>query len=218
MALTRKDAATPRDTSSTQTLPASDDEVDRVDLTTRGGQPLPDEDRRRSSRPNPARSTWDKIVSGAGAVVAITLIVLGGVRRLRRQLRPGQRAGSLGAAEHHVPAVRGHDAGGASRTSAAFAGQQVATGAQAEAFSRYIGGHLAAVNGGDDVLRRRVPQARAEGLDPGRRRRASAGKADTLFKGETLRSMLLNAYGWWTVATIALVAGCAHDRGWGSCC
>ena len=31
--------------------------------------------------------------------------------------------------------------------------------------------------------------------------------ADTLFKGETLRSILLNAYGWWTVATIALFAG-----------
>jgi hypothetical protein len=34
-------------------------------------------------------------------------------------------------------------------------------------------------------------------------------KADTLFKGETLRSILLNAYGWWTVATIALYVGWA---------
>ena len=32
-------------------------------------------------------------------------------------------------------------------------------------------------------------------------------KADTLFKGETLRSILLNAYGWWTVATIAMYVG-----------
>jgi hypothetical protein len=30
---------------------------------------------------------------------------------------------------------------------------------------------------------------------------------DTLFKGETLRSILLNASGWWTVATIALFVG-----------
>ena len=35
------------------------------------------------------------------------------------------------------------------------------------------------------------------------------GKADTLFKGETLRSILLNAYGWWTVSTIAMWAGIA---------
>jgi hypothetical protein len=34
-------------------------------------------------------------------------------------------------------------------------------------------------------------------------------KADTLFKGESLRAMLLNAYGWWTLATIALWAGFA---------
>ena len=34
-------------------------------------------------------------------------------------------------------------------------------------------------------------------------------KADTLFKGETWRSILLNAYGWWTVSTIALFAGFA---------
>ena len=48
--------------------------------------------------------------------------------------------------------------------------------------------------------------AREEGLDP----KTAADlqiKADTLFKGETLRSILLNAYGWWTVATIALYVG-----------
>ncbi len=41
------------------------------------------------------------------------------------------------------------------------------------------------------------------------RPQSSQGKADTLFKGETLSSILLNAYGWWTVATIALFAGYA---------
>ena len=50
--------------------------------------------------------------------------------------------------------------------------------------------------------------ARAEGLDPKVAADLSA-KADTLFKGETLRSIMLNAYGWWTVATIALYVGYA---------
>jgi hypothetical protein len=45
--------------------------------------------------------------------------------------------------------------------------------------------------------------ARQEGLDPDTAADLQA-KADTLFKGETLRSILLNAYAWWTVATIAL--------------
>ncbi len=50
--------------------------------------------------------------------------------------------------------------------------------------------------------------ARQEGLDPKVAADLQA-KADTLFKGETLRSILLNAYGWWTIATIALWAGVA---------
>jgi len=35
------------------------------------------------------------------------------------------------------------------------------------------------------------------------------GQRDTLFKGETLRSMLLNAYGWWTVGMYTTYAGIA---------
>jgi hypothetical protein len=35
------------------------------------------------------------------------------------------------------------------------------------------------------------------------------GQRDTLFKGETLRSMLLNAYGWWTIGVYTTFAGFA---------
>ena len=35
------------------------------------------------------------------------------------------------------------------------------------------------------------------------------GQRDTLFKGESLRSMLLNAYGWWTIGTYTTYAGFA---------
>ena len=35
---------------------------------------------------------------------------------------------------------------------------------------------------------------------------ALAGLVATVFKGETLRSMLLNAYGWWKVSQIAYIA------------
>jgi len=35
---------------------------------------------------------------------------------------------------------------------------------------------------------------------------ALAGQVATVFKGETLRSMLLNAYGWWKVSQIAYIA------------
>ena len=88
-----------------------------------------------------------------------------------------------------------------------FAGQTVDTGPEAEGFARYIGGHLAEVNEGA-TYSETSSAAREEGLDP----KTAADlqeKADTLFKGETLRSILLNAYGWWTVATIALYVGFA---------
>jgi hypothetical protein len=35
---------------------------------------------------------------------------------------------------------------------------------------------------------------------------ALAGLVATVFKGETLRSMLLNAYGWWKVSQITYIA------------
>jgi hypothetical protein len=86
-----------------------------------------------------------------------------------------------------------------------FAGEVVDTGPEAEAFSRYIQGHLAEVNEGKTYSETSAA-AREEGLDPDTAADLSA-KADVLFKGETLRSILLNAYGWWTVATIAFWVG-----------
>ncbi len=86
-----------------------------------------------------------------------------------------------------------------------FAGQLVTTGPQAEAFARYIQGHLAFINDGKTYSETSAA-ARAEGLDPAVAAELQ-GKADSLFKGETLRAILLNAYGWWTVATIALYLG-----------
>ena len=152
------------------------------------------------------RSNWDKIVSGAGAVVAVVLIALGamaiyggnfGRQNVRDRLQPQNI--SFPPADAMTPQEVAEVG--------AFAGQKVENGVQAEAFSRYIGGHLEFVNDGKTYSETSAA-ARQDGLDP----RVAAdlqAKADTLFKGETLRSILLNAYGWWTIATIALWAGVA---------
>ncbi len=152
------------------------------------------------------RNSWDKIVSGAGAVVAVVLITLGamaiyggnfGRQNVRDRLEPQNI--TFPSADTMTPQEVAEVG--------AFAGQKVENGVQAEAFSRYIGGHLEFVNDGKTYAETSAA-ARQEGLDP----KVAAelqGKADTLFKGETLRSILLNAYGWWTVATIALWAGLA---------
>ena len=83
-----------------------------------------------------------------------------------------------------------------------FAGEQVDTGT--EAYSRYIGGHLAEERRQD--LLGDLPGSCAGRERPGPRRAGCDG-ADA--SRETLRSILLNAYGWWTVGTITLWAGLA---------
>ena len=152
------------------------------------------------------RSSWDKIVSGAGAVIAVVLIALGamaiyggnfGQQNVRDRLEPQNIA--FPPAEAMTPQERAEIG--------EFAGQKVENGVQAEAFSRYIGGHLEGINDGATYSETSAA-AREEGIDPDVAAELQ-GKADTLFKGETLRSILLNAYGWWTVATIALWAGIA---------
>ena len=152
------------------------------------------------------RSNWDKIVSGAGAVIAVVLIALGamaiyggnfGQQNVRDRLEPQNI--SFPPAEAMTPQEKAEIG--------EFAGMKVENGVQAEAFSRYIGGHLVDINEGA-TYSETSSAAREEGLDADVAAELQ-GKADTLFKGETLRSILLNAYGWWTVATIALWAGFA---------
>ena len=152
------------------------------------------------------RSSWDKIVSGAGAVIAVVLIALGamaiyggnfGQQNVRDRLEPQNIV--FPPAEAMSPEEKAE--------LGEFAGEKVDTGAEAEAFSRYIGGHLVGINEGATYSETSAA-AREEGLDPDVAAELQ-GKADTLFKGETLRAILLNAYGWWTVATIALWAGYA---------
>ena len=152
------------------------------------------------------RSSWDKIVSGAGAVVAVVLIALGamavyggnfGQQNVRDRLEPQHI--SFPPAEFMSPEEKAEIG--------EFAGQQVTDGVQAEAFSRYIGGHLVGVNDGKTYSETSSEARALEEDDPARAELDA--KVQTLFRGETLRAILLNAYGWWIVATIALWAGIA---------
>ena len=60
------------------------------------------------------------------------------------------------------------------------------------------------------ALEAEIEEATAAGKDVTAMEEELAGlraQRDTVFKGETLRAILLNAYGWWFVATLALYAG-----------
>ena len=91
-----------------------------------------------------------------------------------------------------------------------YAGQQLTTGAQAETYAdHFIANHLKAIGGGKTYAQL-AAQAQA---DPTNTKLAAT--VDTMFKGETLRGLLLNAYAFGTMATIAGIAAIAAFIGSG---
>jgi hypothetical protein len=141
------------------------------------------------------RRAWDRIVSSAGAVLAVILLVLGGAAIYGGNFGKDNVRDRLAAQNISFPPAEAMTPQELAVVGD-FAGAKVDTGSEAEAFSRYIGIHLGEVNGGA-TYSETSGAAREEGLDPTVAADLQV-KADTLFKGETLRSILLNAYGWWT--------------------
>jgi len=85
-----------------------------------------------------------------------------------------------------------------------YAGQSVDSGPKAKAYANeFINVHLAAVANGKTYSQ---VSALAQ-ADPTNAK--LAGQVATLFKGETLRGLLLYAWGWSVVSSIALYAGIA---------
>ncbi len=152
------------------------------------------------------RQAWDRIVSSAGLVVAVILVVLGGAAIYGGNFGRDNVSDRLAPQNIIFPPADAMTPAELAEVGD-FAGMTVDTGEEAEAFSRLIGLHLIEVNDGATYSETSA-SAREEGLEADVAAELQA-KADTLFKGETLRSMLLNAYGWWTVSTIAVLAGYA---------
>jgi hypothetical protein len=83
-----------------------------------------------------------------------------------------------------------------------YAGQQVLNGAQAKAYANeFIGVHLSKIAGGKTYSE----VSAASMADP--KNATLIGQKASLFQGETLRGLLLNAWGWSLVGTIATLAG-----------
>lgn len=167
-----------------------------------------------------SRSTIDKLISSAGAVVAIVMLGLGGAAmyggtfaldNVRDRLEPQKI--TFAPAEAMTPqekAIVGD-----------FAGQSVDTGTEAEAYSRYIGLHLSEIGEGktyaelgsvqfgleDEIAAAEEAGDTALAKELEGELAGVTGQRDTIFKGESLRAILLNAYGWWTVGQITFWAG-----------
>jgi len=82
-----------------------------------------------------------------------------------------------------------------------YAGQQLVTGQQAQSYAdNFIAVHITNMTGGKTYA-----QLSAAALAQPDNTKL-AGEVATVFKGETLRSILLNAYGWWKVSQITYIA------------
>src|SRR5918993_302943 len=100
-----------------------------------------------------------------------------------------------------------------------YADEQVTTGGEAEAYAGYIGGHMEGIPDGKtyaEIDDRGAAQAVVDAQDAGAsdaeiaELQATAdelrGQRDSLFRGETLRGLLLSSYAWSTIGRIAAIA------------
>ena len=152
------------------------------------------------------RKTFDVLMTSGGAVVAVVLLVAGALLMWGYTFANGYVHDQLAAQKIVFP-----PAGSAALASpeispylTQYAGQQLVTGPQAEAYANhFIAVHLKEVAGGKTYA-----QVSAAALaQPGNT--TLKAQAQTLFQGETLRGLLLSAYGFWTFGQIALFAGIA---------
>ena len=145
----------------------------------------------------------------AGFAVAVILLAAGGLLLWGSTYVHNTVQGQLAAQQIFFPpkAAFAHPVAGTEITPSMipsvsqYAGQQLLTGQQAEAYAdHFIAVHIANMCGG-----KTYSQLSAESIAQPNNAKL-AGLVATVFKGETLRSMLLNAYGWWKVSQITYIA------------
>lgn len=149
------------------------------------------------------RKALDKILTASGFVVAIVLIAAGSLLLWGHSFANSNVHDELAQQQIFFPA-KGSKALAPAKIApylTKYAGQQLLTGPQAKAFAdHYIAVHLSGVANGQTYS-----QVSAKSIaNPGDTK--LAGQVQTLFRGETLRAMLLEAYGFWKLGEIALVA------------
>jgi hypothetical protein len=157
------------------------------------------------------RRRFDKIVSWVGVTLAALLLVAGSLLTWAHNFVGNEVHKQLSAQQIYFPTNADPElkepAFAAVRQ---YAGQQLTTGAQAEVYAdHFIANHLKAIGGGQTYAQLST-QAQKNPGDT-----ALAGKVATMFKGETLRGLLLNAYAFGTMGTIAGIAAIAAFSGAG---
>ena len=151
------------------------------------------------------RRTFDVLLTTGGLVLAVVLLIAGGLLTWGSSFITSQVHDQLSAQQIFFPAkgtqaLNPKEFPGLQK----YAGQQVVNGEQAGAFAnQFIAVHLKGIGGGKTYSQLST-DARANPKDA-----ALAQTVQTVFRGETLRGMLLDAYAFGTMARIAMYAAFA---------
>jgi hypothetical protein len=155
-----------------------------------------------------SRRKFDLVLSLVGVVLTFVLVIGGGLAFWGYSFASNKVHSELAAQKIFFP-----PAGNEAITSlppadqpaiARYAGQQLVTGAQAQAYAdHFIAVHLNGVSDGKTYAEVSA-LSRANPDDE-----ALAGQVQTLFRGETLRGLLLNAYAFGKFGEIALLGAIA---------
>jgi hypothetical protein len=151
------------------------------------------------------RKALDRLVSWIGLLLTAVLIIAGSLLTWGHYFVQHEVHSQLSAQQIYFPA-KGSAAIAAPQFKAMnqYAGQKLTTGAQAETYAdHFIANHLKAIGGGKTYAQVSA-QAQA---DPSNAKLAAT--VETVFKGETLRGLLLNAYAFGTMGVIAGIAAIA---------
>ena len=160
------------------------------------------------------RKTFDLLVSTGGLVLAAVLLVAGGLLVWGYSFANSQVHDQLVAQKIVFPATSNPEfkalPAADQAAMGAYAGQALTTGAQAKTYAdHFIAVHLAEMGHGQTYS-----QLSAQSLAQPKNL-ALAGLVQTVFRGTTLRSMLLEAYGFWQLGQLALYAAIASFIGAG---
>lgn len=147
------------------------------------------------------RRTFDALASAAGLVIAAVLLVAGGLLMWGHSFVDNQVSTQLSAQKIVFPAKSNPEFKALPPADAAamgqYAGQTMTNGAQAKVYADYfIRFHLSKMGGTYAQL------SAASLAQPGNTKLAAL--VNVVFKGTTLRGMLLDAYAFWQMGQIAL--------------
>ena len=149
------------------------------------------------------RKSFDAIASATGLVLAAVLLTASGLLFWAHSFIDNNVRTQLSAQKIFMPKA-GTDSINDPLVKpylSKYAGQQVVNGAQAKAFAdHFIAVHLKEATGGKtyselSTLSRQDPT-----------NTTLQGQVQTSFRGETLRGMLLNAYAFWKMGQVAMIA------------